>query len=234
VTEVRRYRCIAFDAVGTLIEPSPPAGEVYFQTAQRFGSRLAADDVARRFKQAFRESELVDVTAADREHHVTSEPRERERWREIVTRVIDDIPHPGDCFEELFEHFARPASWRVFADVPETLARLEERGYALAIASNFDRRLHAVCDGLAPVARIALRVISSEVGYRKPAGGFFEALAARSACTPQEILMVGDDQTNDVEGARRAGIAGVLLNRRSLAGRGEIATLRELFNLLAE
>jgi FMN phosphatase YigB (HAD superfamily) len=46
--------------------------------------------------------------------------------------------------------------------------------------------------------------------------------------------MVGDDQTNDVDGARRAGIAGVLLNRRSLPGRGEIATLRELFQLLAE
>jgi putative hydrolase of the HAD superfamily len=232
VKQVRRYRCIAFDAVGTLIEPVPPASHVYYQAAQRFGSRLAPDDIARRFKQAFHQSEQGDGTAAG--GHVTSEDRERKRWREIVSRVIDDIPSPAACFLELFEHFARPGSWSVFPDVAATLARLEASGYRLAIASNFDRRLHAVCDGLAPLDRLGLRIISSEVGHRKPSAGFFKALADQAACSPEEILMIGDDQTNDVDGARKAGLHAVRLNRRTPPVPGEIGTLSEILSLLAE
>ena len=233
----KRYQCIAFDAVGTLITPVPSAGEVYYQTARRFGSGLAADEIARRFKQAFRDSERDDAVAADEARLVTSEHREHERWRHVVTRVIDDIPDTVNCFDHLFSHFAQPDSWRCFDDVPEVLARLEADGYSLVIASNFDRRLHAVCDGFPALQKIGVRVISSEVGFRKPGRAFFAALVAQAGCNPQEVLMVGDDAANDVAGARQAGLGAVLINRRGKAEAGqrspdEIGSLSELLGLL--
>ena len=232
-----RYRCIAFDAVGTLITPVPSAGEVYYQTARRFGSRLAADEIARRFKQAFRDSERDDAAAAAEAKLMTSEQREHECWRCIVARVIDDIPDTVNCFDQLFSHFAQPDSWRCFDDVSEVLTRLEEEGYSLAVASNFDRRLHAVCDGFPVLQKIEVRVISSEVGVRKPGRGFFAALVAQAGCDAKEVLMVGDDFANDVAGARQAGLGAVLLNRRGLAdpdqrNPAEIGSLSELFGLL--
>ncbi|MGE5190934.1 MAG: hypothetical protein ACM3U2_00415, partial [Deltaproteobacteria bacterium] len=111
----RRYKCIAFDAVGTTIHPTPPAGEVYYQAARRFGSRLGQDEIARRFRQAFRETERGDLAAPAEVRLVTSEARERDRWRQIVTTVIDDIPDASVCFAELFAYFARPEAWNCFA-----------------------------------------------------------------------------------------------------------------------
>jgi putative hydrolase of the HAD superfamily len=229
----RRYQCIAFDAVGTVLQPMPPAGEVYYQVARRFGSRLGQDEIGRRFSRAFRETERGDMAVAAGIRLVTSEAGEKERWRQIVAAVIDDIPDSGECFAELFAHFARPESWKCFDDVPAVLAELKGAGYRLAIASNFDRRLHLVCDGFAALRGIDVRIISSEVGCRKPGRGFFEALVARAGCRPDEVLMVGDDAGNDIAGARDAGLGAVLINRWGEPGPGEIGSLAELPRLLA-
>ncbi len=234
---INRYRCIAFDAVGTLITPVPPPGEVYFQAACRAGSRLTAGEIATRFKLAFRNSELADAKAGEELRLLTSETRERERWTQIVAEVIDDIADTTACFEELFAHFARPQAWRCFDEVPELLARLQSDGYSVAIASNFDRRLHDVCSGFPTLEAIQTRVISSEVGHRKPGRKFFDALVAQAGCDPANVLMVGDDRANDFEGARSAGLGAVLINRRRQprAGRSapdEIGSLSELVGLL--
>jgi putative hydrolase of the HAD superfamily len=229
----RRYRCIAFDAVGTLIHPTPPPGEVYFQVGRRFGSQLSADDIGRRFKKAFRDSERADFLGVSGPLLATSEALEKERWRQIVAAVIDDIADNNGCFAELFAHFASPGSWSCFDDVPGVLAALHAAGYRLAIASNFDSRLHAVSDSLTALKAIDLRVISSGVGCRKPGRAFFEALVAGAGCAAHEVLMVGDDPVNDVEGARDAGLGAVLLNRHGHRERGEIGSLLELGEILA-
>jgi len=233
-SENPNYKWIAFDAVGTVIQPNPPAGDVYYQTAQRFGSQLERDEISRRFKKAFRETERNDAAADLSQRLVTSEAREKERWQEIVATVIDDISDGAACFAELFGHFARPQSWTCFDDVPATLGWLKAQGYGVAIASNFDSRLHAVCDGFDALRQINIRIISSEVGCRKPGRGFFDALVSRAGCQPEEVLMVGDDFANDIEGARHAGLGAVLINRRGAPGGGEIESLSQLRELLTK
>ena len=71
-------------------------------------------------------------------------------------------------------------------------------------------------------------VISSEVGWRKPAPEFFAALC-RSAGVPAEcVLYVGDDPANDYAGAEAAGLRAVLLDR---TGRGADAVPRRMERL---
>jgi putative hydrolase of the HAD superfamily len=99
------------------------------------------------------------------------------------------------------------------------------------VASNFDGRLRGVVAGLPAVAglRDAL-VISSEVGYRKPHPAFYRAACARLGLPPGRVLCVGDDLENDVLGAGRAGLRGVLLDRSGAgpADRPWVAGLTEL------
>jgi putative hydrolase of the HAD superfamily len=146
----------------------------------------------------------------------TNEDYEQEFWRAVVQDVLPDVQDLDACFAELFEHFARPDSWRCFPDVAPTLSDLERRGYRVVLASNFDARLHRVCDGLAELRDVRCRVISSQVGYRKTHRGFYLAVAAAAECAPSELLMVGDDLVNDVESARAAGLAAVHLRREFL------------------
>ena len=166
----------------------------------------------------------------------TNESEEEHFWRGIVAAVFEDVADSEACFRDLFEHFAQPSAWVCFDDVAATLRLLSERGFRLAIASNFDRRLHSVCDGLTALSGIECRVISSEVGYRKPASGFFEAVLRLTQARPEHVLMVGDDEANDVIGARQFGLRALHLRRdaeadwieQPLFERPWIVSLREL------
>jgi len=227
----RRIRCVAFDAVGTLIYPSPSAAEAYHRFAVKFGSRLPAEEIARRFRAAFRATERGEIDGGnDGQPHrlATSEEIEFQRWKAIVTQVIDDIADGDACFADLFRHFALPASWGSFGDVAETLERLRRGGIRIALASNFDGRLHIVSDGIPEIRDISCRVISSEVGYRKPSPEFFAALLEKCECRSDELLMVGDDRENDSDGAGTIGIPAVLINRRSPPAADEIGSLLDL------
>ena len=223
----RRFRCIALDAVGTLIYAEPSVAAAYVQIGQRFGSRLSAEDVRQRFAEAFRRADASGV-ARFGEPGRTNEEHEHEFWRQVVQEVLPDVTDQAACFEELFEHFAKPESWRCFDDVAGTLPQLAQRGYRVLIASNFDARLNRVCDGLLELCEVRCRVISSLVGYRKTHRGFYDCVVEAAECDRSEVLMVGDDLVNDVESARAAGIAAVHLRRDA----GEFATLRDLLELL--
>src|SRR5260370_28966159 len=202
---VSGIRAIVLDAVGTLIHPDPPAPIVYAQVGKRWGSRYDADAIKTRFLQAFKQEEMTDRRLGWR----TSEAREIERWRHIVANVLDDVSNPEDCFEALFEHFGRPEAWRWEPDTGKVLTELAQRGFVLGIASNYDSRLHKVMAGKPELRPIEHVIISSEVGWRKPAPEFFSAVCRIVGLPADQILYVGDDLVNDVQGAQSAGLHAV-------------------------
>jgi putative hydrolase of the HAD superfamily len=57
-------------------------------------------------------------------------------------------------------------------------------------------------------------IISSEVGWRKPAPTFFDIVCQQTNCRPEEILFVGDDLINDIHGAKQAGMATAWIDRK--------------------
>ncbi len=199
-------RAVFFDAVGTLIHPDPPAPAAYAEAARRFNSRLDLPAIAARFRTAFRRQEEIDHAAGLR----TDEAREVARWRAIVAEVLDDVTDPEGCFAFLYAHFARPSAWRTDPEAAAVLTELRARGYRLGIASNFDERLRGVAEGLPGLAPVEYLVISSEVGWRKPAPAFFDQMCAQCGLPPAEVLLVGDDPVNDYGGAHACGLHALL------------------------
>ncbi len=224
-----QVRAVFFDAVGTLIHPEPSAGQVYAQVGQRFGSQIPSYEIRQRFVVAFAEQERLD---AERGHR-TDEERERQRWWSIVSRVLDDVADQQGCFQALYEHFARPSSWRVESGAAEVLAALCRRGLRVGLASNFDHRLRTVLAGLSDLSDLELVVISSEVGWKKPAPEFFAQVCQAVQLSPGEILYVGDDRDNDFEGASRAALHARLFDPLRSSGLNEQHSLRRLDELLA-
>jgi putative hydrolase of the HAD superfamily len=214
--DVSNLRCLAFDAVGTLIFAEPSVAKVYASVGQRFGSKMTADEIGPRFREALCRAD-AEAERWFGELGRTNEEYERDFWRRMVREVLPDASEPERCFETLFEHFAQPTSWRCFEDVDVTLTELQKRGYRVLIASNFDARLHSVCDGLHELRDVRTRVISSLVGYRKTHPGFYAAVVDAAECAVSEVLMIGDDFENDVLSAQKAGIEAVHLRRDSLA-----------------
>jgi putative hydrolase of the HAD superfamily len=220
-------RAVFFDAVGTLRHPDPPAADLYATAGARFGSRLPRAVITKRFGAAFRRQEEADRASG----HVTSEEREVARWRGIVAEVLDDVTDVDRCFSELYDHFARPDAWRVEPDADAMLHALAEHGIVLGVCSNFDHRLRGLVTALPELARIRRIVISSEVGWKKPAAGFFAEVARAAEAPADQILIVGDDADNDFTGARAAGLHALLFDphgRSALAPEWRIARLSDL------
>lgn len=202
-----RPRAVVFDAVGTLLLADPPVAQAYREIGSRYGAELSATTIASRFADA-----LASRRGAAGE---TNEAHQREFWQAVVRDVFRELPAAGGAlFEELWRHFAQASAWRLYDDVPSSLAALQQQGFQLAIASNFDQRLPGVCSGHPPLAGLPL-LPATELGYLKPDVRFFRGVEERLQLPPAEILLVGDDLLEDAQGAGRAGWQAVLLDRNA-------------------
>ncbi len=219
---------VFFDAVGTLLHPEPSAAAVYAAAGRRFGSRLDEAILMDRFRTAFRRQEEADRADGLR----TDEAREVRRWRAIVREVLDDVADLEACFQELYAHFARPPAWRCLPETADVLADLSARGHVLGIASNFDHRLRGLVESIPALQPIRHLILSSEIGWRKPAATFFAEMCRRAASPPEQVLYVGDDPINDYEGARAAGLRVMLLDPTRRASVPVEAVLPSLTDLM--
>lgn len=200
---MRRPQWIVFDAVGTLITPSPTVAEAYAAIGHRYGVNVPGEEIRLRFRHAFRDSETQCFTTDRRGR--TSEAEEFARWQWIVRTVLPEANDAEACFRDLWEHFATPLQWRCYDDVAPVLAVLKHHDIGIAMASNFDQRLHRVRDGLPDLRHIDRLFVSSALGARKPDPLFYRAVAEQLNVEPGALLMIGDDVDCDVLGPRQAG-----------------------------
>ncbi|AXU16397.1 HAD family hydrolase [Streptomyces clavuligerus] len=129
-----------------------------------------------------------------------------------------------------------------FADVPQALARLRERGLTVALCSNWFWDLdRAVAEtGLAHLVDTA--VTSARAGARKPHPRIYRAALDACGTAPGEALFVGDMWEADVLGPLAQGIRAAHLHRPDRAvdgpapplpgGAHRISSLAELPELL--
>lgn len=161
-----------------------------------------------------------------------------ESWRTTLHRHgIEDL----QLAAELAETFPRVRRGKhvVYADTTKTLEQLSP-GYFLGLLSNGApdlQRRKIEGSGLAGYFDHVL--ISSDVGIGKPDRRAFEMLMTRLKASAETALMIGDSLTTDVQGAQRAGLRAVWVNRSGKARRDgivpdwEISGLDELNSILA-
>ena len=232
-------RALTFDAAGTLIEIAEPVGETYARIGGRHGIAVVPAEVEGRFRAAMAAAPPLAFAGIS---SVGRSTREREWWRAVVRGSLGNpanVPAFDRCFDELFLHYAGAGAWRVFPDVLAALAALRSRGLVVAVVSNFDSRLGPLLADLG-IARLVDHVfVSSSVGYAKPDPTIFRVACTAFGVPARATMHVGDSVTLDVDGARAAGIAAVLVDRNARrpslpAGARAITTLEELDALLVQ
>ena len=113
------------------------------------------------------------------------------------------------------ERFQRAEFETLFDDVLLTLDALRARGFALGILSNFSPNCEDVLRQVGVHRYFSFFVVSAIVGVEKPDPRIFD-LTVRAANQPRaEIVYIGDSIFHDIEGARRAGIAAILVDRQN-------------------
>ena len=129
--------------------------------------------------------------------------------REALRVHAREAGYPETMVDEVFAVFYRARNEVVLYD--DVLPALE------ALQQRF--RLFAISNGNADLAAIGLArhfersLAAREAGMLKPDPRIFAMLLERAGLAPRHAVHVGDDPEADVEGARRAGVAPVWLNR---------------------
>src|SRR5690625_2900919 len=128
--------------------------------------------------------------------------------------------------------------WHLFPHTRDFLETLKEKGYKIALLSNWDPSARSLLERLAIYDLFDTIIVSSEVGIEKPNKKIFDILLSETNLKPDEILYVGDNYYDDVRGSRTVGIETALLNRFDRIGIEEIddaiviPSTKEIFKVL--
>jgi putative hydrolase of the HAD superfamily len=233
----RKYDVVFLDAGYTLFESKPSPSKYYRQVCTRHGIDVPLDRMVSVMRGVWIDKVIPEMNDPDADLYCSDE-EDRQWWwaydREVFVRLgIPDEKH-AEIFEDIYSFFAKPSAWELYPDTRESLERLNAGGFSLAIVSNWNSSLKRIVEGLRIPDYFDFVIASAEAGVKKPSPKIFEAALERAGAEPSRTVHIGDTYQTDVLGARRAGIRGIMLDRRG----GEhydhevIGSLREIYALL--
>jgi len=197
-------RCVLLDALGTLVRLEPPWDHLDGEPSEPL-------------ERAFR-AEMSYY----REH--SDEGRDPDSltalWRRCAAILSAQLGR-----EVAVEEMMAAIRFRAYRDAAPALAELRVLGVRLVCVSNWDYSLPDVLARVGLADELDGVVTSAAVGARKPDPRLFEAALEVAGCAADEALHVGDTPTEDVEGAKAAGIRALLIDRD---GGGDIESLHAI------
>lgn len=189
------YEALLLDAGGTLLQTVKPIEETYATIGSKYGVRASSGEIKQGFKKAF---------AEPWPERLRYQGDGRPFWKHIVVQATGCASN--DYFEELYNHFSRGDVWKLPTGSYEVLSHLKDAGVKLAVVSNYDNRLRPILEELNVAKLFNAIIISSEVGYEKPAPQIFEMALDQLGVDVTKAIHVGDDPRNDKMGADALGI----------------------------
>jgi putative hydrolase of the HAD superfamily len=227
-------KAVLFDVDFTLIYPGPMfRGEGY----QAFCARhdMAVDPAA--FARAV-------ASAAPLLDGPEDTPYDAEIFVAYTRHIIEEMGGAGPtldaCAREMYSEWASCQHFELYDDVPGVLRDLAAAGVRIGLISNSHRCLASFQSHFELQGLIGATVSSSEHGFMKPHPSIFAAALRLLHVEPSDAVMVGDSVRQDIDGAIRAGMRAVLLQRGDTPPAGAegldvpvIRSLRELPALVA-
>ncbi len=217
---------VFLDAYGTLIswQPQHPPAEVIHTGLRRAGLSLPMETVERALatEMAFYRDRQASVRTPAQLAHLRTESAE-------VLR--DALGGPQVCRlsnAALLSLILTAFEARTLPDVEPALHALRAAGVRTGVLSNFSYVLPVLLDELSLAKRLDPIVFSAAVGSEKPDPRIFQVAATAVGASPSRCVLIGDDLTNDVEGARAVGMPVVWIARDGAAAPPGVAVARNL------
>lgn len=206
-----RPEIVFFDLGDTLVRVVGGWTDIYLSVCREHGLEIDSQALA----AALHESAKSGAWDEEGPFEAT-EAASFARIRAADQAVLDRLGYrdlPDRFFRALEAAFARATAWHVFPDVLPALDALGEAGIRRAVISNWLWSGPELLHNLELARHFEAVVISSRVGYNKPAAEIFRHALDVTGADPERAIHVGDSYRNDVLGARRAGIRPVLIDR---------------------
>jgi len=215
-------KAVLFDLGGTLIK-TVDAPKIYRRILEVYGVKVSVDAIAKSHKENEKEFDLEEMVAMEQEFWVKWNLRVLGRVgikenREFLARKIDEL---------WWEY----AELEVYSDVLETLAQLKRKEIKIGVVTNgFEKDYKQILQKLNWTNYFDVVVGADACHKAKPNREIFLYAVNKLDVNPKETIFVGDSVKYDYEGARKAGLKPLLINRngKALADVKTITSLTEV------
>jgi len=204
-----RYTDIVFDLYGTLVDIHTEENELVWDKCAIFFGFCGVKCSGAELKSAFEIAMSRREAQAGRSYECFPDIP----FEQVMSQLLQDggVEQNADALGFQAAQLFRVLSIeyiRVYPLVMEALERLRKKGFRLWLLSNAQRVFtayelrHLGLDG-----QFDGIYLSSDYGCRKPDERFFGALLTERGLDPGRCLMIGNDRSTDIAGARRVGMA---------------------------
>lgn len=208
-------QAISFDCAQTLIETNWVPEEMALIIARRIGWELDEPVAASTYRRIIgtRWPEFMQVNLE------RSEAACQAFWQSVTEEWVDRMGADRALVTPMMEvadevlYGPETEIFRVYDDVVPSLESLQLAGFRLIVVSNWDNSLHRVLREFGLTRFFEFAIASLEEGVEKPAPGIFEVALNRLGLAAADVLHIGDNPIDDVQGARGVGMPALLLDR---------------------
>lgn len=225
-TLLEKPRAVIFDVGNTLALPDWP--RVMSVSGRAAALRVGADELRRRMCEVLIEADRTTDFLGD------SQPlRPGWEFRRLFRGLGLDDSEVEELASSLAAEHERKHLWCVLnQDAAPVLEGLKGEGIRLAAISNSpDGSVENMVRALGVEGYLEFALDSHRVGYSKPDPRIFAEAVGRLGVEPREAVYVGDSYSQDVAGARGAGLNGVLYDPLNLQPGPEVVRIRSLREL---
>lgn len=221
-------RALLLDAMGTLVRLDPPGPRLRRELARRFGLSVSAQEAERAMRAEI---------AYYRDHmHAAADAAGVNELRGAAAEALrsglpEDRRLPGVSTSELVAALLAALRFRAYPDVLPALISARRRGLRLVAVSNWDSSLPDVLGRVGIAAHLDGVITSAVAGAAKPDPAIFRTGLAVAGVSASEAIHVGDSLTEDVAGARAAGVRAVWLDRLGAGAEIDVPTIASLADL---
>lgn len=230
MNKIKNITTVTFDADGTLWD---------FEKVMRHSLRIALTELEKTLPETagmltvHKMIEIRNQVATKHKGKTTSLEHIR---HEAFKQTLKEIGKPDNKLAtKLTRLFLkhRYQDIQLYNDVHHVLKTLQE-SYTLGIISNGN----CYPDQCGLKDTFAFTIFAQDHGAEKPDPRLFQIALQKAACTRQQLIHIGDSLEEDIQGAIRAGVKSVWLNRNrqennlTLKPDREISTLTELLGII--
>jgi HAD superfamily hydrolase (TIGR01549 family) len=224
----RPPRVVLFDMDDTIFDHSLTCRDA-LERVRGFEPRFTALTLDQMWRGYLEALGAADLTLGTLGHPASSYTDARAaRFRALASRAgwacsVAESRALSTLYHRSFQRLRRPVPGAV------ALVRRLARTYPIGVVTNnpvAGQREKLAFLGLTKT--IEYLVVSEAVGAEKPDPAIFRAALSQARARPEEAVMIGDSWTNDVMGARAAGIRPIWFNRfdRPRPSRHRVAEVR--------
>ena len=226
---------VFFDVGGTLMFADPPVPDVFARVARRLGHNITVRDV---------EPCMADVDAYYQSEYLRDgdfwcvHERAVQIWLDMYAMMADYCGMTEGVDEltrAVYDEYLLAECWSFFGDVEACLKGLKRRGFRLGVISNWDATLEGLIRKKGMLPYFDEVIASAAVGCRKPHAAIFEIALERMGVQASQAVHVGDLPEADGEGAAKAGLRPVIIDRAGVhedAPFERVSVLTDLVSLL--